>query len=276
MIHIVTDSTSDLSPEMIDQYQIGVIPLGVFIQGKTYRDKIEITLEELFRSVEKTGQLPKTSAAPVGEFLPYFDQADEVIFIGISSKLSATIQNAMLAAEELEKPVRVIDSLNLSTGIGQLVMLAVELREQGCSAEEIETAVRAAIPKIRTSFTIDTLDYLYKGGRCTAMQSIVGSLLKIRPVIEVMPDGTLGVKDRLRGSRNKALMSMVEAFRADLSNIDLHRVFITHTGCHVDAEFLRLELQKVAPIEDLAITLAGSVIASHCGPNTIGIIYKVK
>ncbi len=276
MIHIVTDSTSDLSPEMIDQYQIGVIPLGVFIQGKTYRDKIEITLEELFRSVESTGQLPKTSAAPVGEFLPHFDQADEVIFIGISSKLSATIQNAMLAAEELEKPVRVIDSLNLSTGIGQLVMLAVELREQGNSAEEIETAVRAAIPKIRTSFTIDTLDYLYKGGRCTAMQSIVGSLLKIRPVIEVMPDGTLGVKDRLRGSRNKALMSMVEAFRADLSNIDLHRVFITHTRCHIDAEFLRQELRKIAPIEELAVTLAGSVIASHCGPNTIGIIYKVK
>lgn len=276
MIHIVTDSTSDLSPEMISQYQVGIIPLAVFIQGKTYRDKLEITLAELFHSVETTGQLPKTSAPPIAEFLPHFDHADEVIFIGISSKLSATIQNAVLTADELGKRVRVIDSLNLSTGIGQLVMLAAEMREHGCSAAEIEAGVRAAIPRVRTSFTIDTLEYLYKGGRCSAMQSVVGSLLKIRPVIEVLPDGTLGVKERLRGSRAKTLASMIETFRKDLPQIDLHRVFITHTGCHVDAEYLRLELQKIAPIEELAVTLAGSVIGSHCGPNTIGIIYMLK
>lgn len=276
MIHIVTDSTSDLNPEMIQKYDIGVVPLVVTVQEKSYRDQIEINIQDLFQSVKDTGQLPKTSAPAVTEFLPLFDKPGEIIFIGISSKLSATTQNAILAAETLGKPVRIIDSLNLSTGAGHLVMLAAELREQGCSADEIERAVRSTIPKLRSSFTVDTLDYLYKGGRCTAIESVVASLLKIRPVIEVKPDGTLGVKDKLRGSRSKALNSMLQAFQADLENIDPHRVFITHTGCHADAEALRAEIARMAPIEKLDITLAGCVIASHCGPDTIGILYRVK
>lgn len=276
MIHIVTDSTSDLNPEMIQKYNIGVVPLVVTVQEKTYRDQLDINIEELFRSVKETGQLPKTAAPAVTEFLRLFDQPGEVIFIGISSQLSATVQNAILAAETLGKLVRVIDSLNLSTGAGHLVMLAAELREQGCNADEIERAVRATIPKLRSSFTVDTLDYLYKGGRCTAIESVMASLLKIRPVIEVKPGGTLGVKDKLRGSRGKALQSMLQAFQADLEHMDLHRVFITHTGCHADAEYLRAEIARMAPIEALDITLAGCVIASHCGPDTIGILYRVK
>lgn len=276
MIHIVTDSTSDLNPEMIQKYSIGVVPLVVTVQEKTYRDQLDINIEELFHSVKETGQLPKTAAPAVTEFLRLFDQPGEVIFIGISSQLSATVQNAILAAETLGKPVRVIDSLNLSTGAGHLVMLAAELREQGCDADEIERAVRATIPKLRSSFTVDTLDYLYKGGRCTAIESVMASLLKIRPVIEVKPDGSLGVKEKLRGSRSKALHSMLQAFQADLENMDLHRVFITHTGCHADAEYLRAEIARMAPIEELDITLAGCVIASHCGPDTIGILYRVK
>ncbi len=276
MIHIVTDSTADLSPEMIQEYEIGVVPLAVNIQGKTYRDKIEITLADLFRMVEKTGQLPKTSAPPVAEFLPHFDRQGEVIYIGISSQLSATQQNAALAADMLQKPVRRIDSLNLSTGIGHLVMLAAELREDGKSAEEIENAVRAAIPKLRTSFTIDTLEYLYKGGRCSAMENVVGSLLKIRPVIEVKPDGTLGVKDRLRGSRAKVLRCMLDSLQADLEHMDMQRVFVTHSGCYEDAETLREELNRLGPFEHVDVTLAGSVIGSHCGPNTIGILYRLK
>lgn len=276
MIHIVTDSTSDLNPEMIKQYDIGVVPLGVTVQDKIYRDQIDITIDALFQSVKETGQLPKTSAPAVAEFLPFFDRPGEVIFIGISSQLSATVQNAIVAAETLGKPVRIIDSLNLSTGAGHLVMLAAELRQQGCDADEIERAVRAMIPKLRSSFTVDTLDYLYKGGRCTAMESVVASLLKIRPVIDAKPDGTLGVKDKLRGSRIKALNSMLEAFKADLDNIDPHRVFITHTGCHQDAEYLRAEIARMVTIEHLDTTLAGCVVASHCGPDTIGILYRVR
>lgn len=276
MIHIVTDSTSDLSPELIQKYGIGVVPLGVTVQGKTFRDQIDISIEELFRSVEATGQLPKTSAPSAAEFMPFFDQPGDVIFIGISSQLSATVQNAILAANTLGKSVRIIDSLNLSTGSGHLVVLAAELREQGYSAAEIETAVRAAIPNLRSSFTVDTLDYLYKGGRCTAMESVVASLLKIRPVIEARPDGTLGVKDKLRGSRSKVLMAMLDAFRADIPSMDMHRVFITHTGCHQDAEYVRSEIAGMASIEHLDTTLAGCVVASHCGRNTIGILYRMK
>ena len=276
MIHIVTDSTADLSPEMIEDYQIGVIPLSVYMNGRLYRDKIDITLADLFHAVDSSGQLPKTSAPPIAEFMPHFDCPDEVIYIGLSSQLSATMQNARLAAETLDKPIRLIDSLNLSTGIGQLVLLAAELRAQGSSADEIETAVRSTIPKIRTAFTIDTMEYLYKGGRCSAIQSVVGSLLKIRPVIEVRQDGTLGVKDRLRGSRAKVLSAMLASFEADLPQIDRHRVFVTHSGCFDDAETLREELGKMARFDEINVTLAGSVIGSHCGPNTIGIIYRMQ
>ena len=136
--------------------------------------------------------------------------------------------------------------------------------------------MQAAVGRVHTSFIIDTLDYLYMGGRCSAMENVVGSLLKIRPIIEVRPDGTLGVKEKTRGTRKKALGSMLADFEAHLSQVDLHRVFVTHTGCDADAAFLKEELLKIAPIEEVCITQAGATVASHCGPDTIGILYLEK
>jgi DegV family protein with EDD domain len=278
MINILTDSCSDLSLELLELYRIFVIRLSVFLDNRSFHDGLDIQLETLYELVSKTGQLPKTSAPSIAEINDFYAEIPgDLLFIGISSKLSATVQNALITAQQLtNRNITVIDSQNLSTGIGLLVLKAAELRDLGFSLEQIKEEIEATIPKVRTSFVIDTLDYLYKGGRCSAMESIIGSLLKIRPVIEVKQDGTLGIKDKTRGTRKKALTTMLEGFQANLGQIDLHRVFVTHSGCDEDAEFLVEELKKIAPIENLHITRAGATIASHCGPNTIGVLYLVN
>ena len=276
MIKILTDSCADLSAEIIQAHEIQVLPLLVYINGQTIPDG-SLPIQDLFNLVEKSGQLPKTSAVPLVNFIQAFAGGEDTLFIGISSKLSATISNALLAAEQTgAHNLSIVDSLNLSTGIGLLVMKAVDLRDQGRSLAEIVQAVGQAIPKVHTSFLIDTMDYLYKGGRCTALQAIFGSMLKIRPVIFVRNDGTLGVKDKIRGTRQKALQSMLADFESNREKIDLKRVFITHTGCDEDAAYLAGELKQLAPVEDLIITHAGATIASHCGPGTIGILYLEK
>lgn len=277
MIHILTDSCSDLSTELIEQYSIGLINLGVFIDGRAFKDRVDLDTPTLFSLVEKSGELPKTSAPSVAAFTNFFDREGDVVYIGISSMLSATVNNARLAGEALARTnVKVIDSLNLSTGIGLLALKAAEMRDQGFSAGQIELVINQTIPKVHTAFVIDTLDYLYKGGRCSAMALIIGSLLKIRPVIEVRPDGTLGVREKITGSRKKALDSLILDVKKNLNNLDPHRVFITHTGCTQDAEYIAAELRKLVDIQNLNITIAGATIASHCGPNTIGILYLTQ
>jgi DegV family protein with EDD domain len=277
MIHILTDSTADLSKEIISKYNIKLIPLAVTLGNKVYRDGIDITTQDLFQLVDKTGTLPTTSAPSVAEFVENFNLPGQYIYLGISSKLSACCQNAFLASQESEVGrINVIDSLNLSTGIGLLALRAAEMVQTGCSIGNIISDVTNRISKVRTSFVIDKFDYLYKGGRCTAMQSIVGSILQIHPVIEVKSDGTLGIKDKVRGSRRKAIDAMFGSFVNNLPQVDLHRIFITHSGCKEDANYLEDKIRSICTPEEVCITLAGSVIASHCGPNTIGILYMLN
>lgn len=278
MVTIITDSTADLGPEISSEFGLCTIPLNVTIGGSTYKDGLEIDQQKLFGLVKQHGELPKTSAPSVGEFTRMFDQPGDHVFIGISSKLSATIQNALLAAASFPAgKVRVIDSLNLSTGVGLLALRAAELRDAGFSAQQIELELLVSIPKVRTSFIIDTMDYLYKGGRCTAIQAIAGSVLKIHPVIDVRSDGTLGVKEKARGVRSKGFQMMLNDFQAHVSELDRKRVFITYTGeTDADACFLADEIKRIAEPDEVLITKAGSVISSHCGPDTIGILYLVK
>lgn len=277
MVKILTDSTADLGPSLVEQYGIQVIPLYVYVNDQTYADGVNITTLDLFHSVEATGKLPKTSAPTVADFLQFFNAAEETVYIGLSSQLSATIQNALLAQQACPPGhVFVIDSLHLSTGIGLLVLKAAELRDQGLPAAEIARQITALVPKVRSFFMLETLEYVYKGGRCSATQNLMGSLLHIRPVLTVRSDGTLGIKGRTRGARQKGLQFMLDDFADNLADIDLDRVFVTHTTSQADAEYLKGELLKLAPIREVLITDAGSVIASHCGPETIGILYMVK
>mgnify|MGYP001059737180 CR=1 FL=1 len=276
MIYIKTDSCADLGQSLLDAHGVSSVPLHVLVNGKDHYDN-NLTLDFLFSSVDQTGELPKTAAPSVQEFIDFFSVPDPIIYIGLSSQLSATMANAKLAVEQMGRDdIHLVDSLNLSTGIGLLALKAADLRDAGLSTAEIADQVIAARAKVSTAFVIDTMDYLYKGGRCTALQAIFGSVLKIRPVINVRPDGTLGVLDKVRGSRRKALDRLLSGFKSDLPDIDLTRVFVTHTGCTEDANYLSGGLKDIAEIKDVLITIAGSTIGSHCGPNTIGILYLKK
>ncbi len=278
MIHIITDSCADLSPTLKERHHIHTVPLSVFLGGQTYLDGEEIGLTELFAGVKQHNQLPKTSAVPQSRFESAFqDLTGDLLVLTISSQLSATYQSAFLASQSFpERTIRVIDTFNLSTGIGLLALRAAELRDAGESLDEIAQDITQCVPKVRTAFIIDTLEYLYMGGRCSAMQNVMSSLLQIRPVIECRPDGTLGIQSKVRGTRKKALASLVESFRKNLEKVDLHRVFITHTGCDEDAQAVSAEIANLAPIQEICITYAGATVASHCGPNTLGIIYLEK
>jgi len=278
MINIITDSTADLGTEISEEFQLKVIPLSVTIDGKVYRDGEDISQKELFALVEKHGELPKTAAPALGEFIKLFDQPGDSIFTGISSKLSATIQNARLAANSFPPgKVRVIDSLNLSSGVGLLALKAAELRDLGLSTEQIEKELLDSVSKLRTSFVIDRMEYLYKGGRCTALQAIAGSVLKIHPIIEVNHTGKLGVKEKAHGTLKKGFQWLLDDFEEHLPELDRGRVFITHTCAdETGVQFLVSNVSRIAAPKDVRVTKAGSVISSHCGPGTAGILYFVN
>jgi DegV family protein with EDD domain len=278
MIDITTDSCNDLSPDLIKSMNVRAIPLQVIINDQAYKDGVGISIDQLFEYVDQTKQLPKTSAPSIQEFIDFFSEIKEdSLFISISSKLSATNANAKLASRSVpDKKIHIIDSLNLSTGIGLLVCKAADLRDKGLSADEIVKEIETTVQRVKTSFVIDTLDYLYMGGRCSAMQNVIGSILRIRPVIEVRADGTLGIKEKITGARKKALDAILSDFARNKDKVDLQHVFVTHTGCVEDAEYLRNSLLNTARIQYVHITTAGATIASHCGPNTIGILYLEK
>jgi DegV family protein with EDD domain len=277
MIRIITDSTADLSQELARERTIDIIPLAVNIGGKTYQDGLEMRSENLFPLVEQLGELPKTAAPSAGEFQKAFEQPGECIYIGISSALSASVQNARVGAQGFEPgKVRIIDSLNVSSGTGLLVLRAADLRDQGATAEGIEQEISCLVPKVRTTFIIDTMEYLYKGGRCSALQMFAGSLLKIHPIIEIKPNGSMGIKDKARGARRRGLQTLLDDFQAQLPNIDPQRVCVSHTGCYEDAEFMVAEISRMLPTGEVRSFITGSVVSSHGGPNTLGLEFMLR
>lgn len=280
-VKIITDSTNDLTREILDNYGTTIVPLFVDFGEESYKDGVDLTPERLFELAEEKNILPKTAAPSpydfAGYYRQYLDSGYDIVVITISSKISATYQNALLAAEEFPKDrIWVTDSLNLSTGIGLLVMLAGEYAREGLSAGEIAAKIQDIIPRVRVSFIVDTLEYLYKGGRCNSLQNMVGSVLKIRPVIGVA-DGRIIVQDKVRGDKKKALHKILDRISQTKEKIDFSRVFITYSlGGEEEAAYLKDCLQKAVPAEEILLTQAGCVISSHCGQKTIGIIYAEK
>lgn len=277
IIPIFVDSTSDLSATLLERYRLEVIPLIVHLNGNSYRDGIDLSPEQLFTLMEANDILPITSAPPVGDFVTAFSNHTDGIFIGISSKLSGTVNNARLATEAIpESRARVVDSLTLSSAIGLLALKAADLRDAGAGIAEIQTFIEAARANVRMSFALETMRYLYMGGRCTALQSLAASVLKIHPIIAGMSDGTLGLKAKIRGNRARTLEALLQDFEQALPNVDLQRVFVTHAAAAKDAAYLADKLASLAPIQEIHITTAGAVVSSHCGPGTVGILYLVK
>ncbi|HHY82458.1 MAG TPA: DegV family protein [Clostridiales bacterium] len=279
-VKIITDSTADLSKDLVEKYDLGIIPLYVLIEEKSYLDGIEMTTEELYRQVERTQKLPKTAAPSTGDFHEFFAKwvgaGYDIVYVGLSSKLSATYQAARLAAEEFEEGrVWVLDTKNLSTGIGILAIKAAELAQKGMDAASIHNEVSSMVPKVRVSFVIDTLKYLHMGGRCSAVQFLASSVLKIHPQI-IVQDGGMIVGAKFRGKRTSYLDQFYKEVVGDGSQIDRSRVFVTHSGCAEEEVSEYKNRLEALGVSEVLVTQAGTVISSHCGPGTIGIIYIEK
>lgn len=280
-VRIFADSTCDLSEELIQKYGITIIPLCIVLDDKSYYDKAEITPSEIFQWADEHKKTPKTAAVTfeyAGKLLTPCMEADEdVIFFGISEDMSTTCNVMRLASEEFETGrVFVVNSKNLSTGIGLQVLRAAEMAAAGMDAEEIVKEIENARDKVQASFVVDTLTYLARGGRCSGATALLANTLKLHPCIEVL-DGKMEVGKKYRGNLEKALQHYMKDQEAKLQVADKKRVFITHSG--VDAaivEDVRTYLESLQIFEEIIETRAGGVISSHCGPGTLGILYYVK
>ena len=278
---IITDSTADLSSELIEKYNIEVIPLCIVLDDKSYFDGRDITPEEIIEWSNKNKTTPKTSAAGIEEAInalkPHKEADDEVIYIGISEDMSTTCNVVRLAADELEyEKVHVINSMNLSTGIGLQVLRAAELAQEGVSAGDIYEAIYNARDLVRASFVVDTLTFLARGGRCSAVTALLANTLQLKPRIEVK-DGKMGVGTKYRGKTKKVLMSYVEDMKDDLLNADPRRVFVTYSVMdHELVEPVVEYLKSLNYFEEILETQAGGVITSHCGPATLGVLFYSK
>ena len=278
-IKISADSTCDLSPELIERYHIGITPLYIIRGEETLRDGIDVRPEELYEYANATGKLCKTAAVNVSDYLAYFaacrEEYDAVIHFTISSDMSACYQNACIAAQEFTN-VYPVDSRNLSTGIGHLVLDAAEMAEQGMDAADIASALEKKREKLDVSFVIDTLDYLRKGGRCSTVAALGANLLKLKPCIEVH-EGKMSVAKKYRGTLAKAIESYVTDRIKDHDDFDTKRVFITDSGVDMEiVETVEKLLREYGGFEEIHHTLAGSTISGHCGPGCLGILYYNK
>jgi len=277
MVRILSDSTCDLSKELTLRYNVTIIPLYVRLGDKEYLDGVNITPEELYKWSDEHGETPKTAAPGIDDITKLFekDSADEYIIFTISSSMSASFNNARLAAEaaEMNDRVHIIDSANLSTGIGLLVIKAAEMAKEGKEASEIVSEIERLKKNVRASFVIDTLEYLYRGGRCSGLAALLGTALKLHPRIAVS-DGAMHPEKKYRGKSQKYVMDYVKDMEEDLKKAEKDRVFITHSGC--DAEIVdgvRQYLQSLDRFDEILETRAGSVVSSHCGPGTLGVLF---
>lgn len=278
-IIISSDSTTDLSKELIERYNVKILPLGVTLGTDVYLDGFDITPDEIYEYHKKTGELPKTTAANVGECEDFFTEltkdGDTVIHFTLSAEMSSTYNNTNIAAADFEN-VHVVDTRNLSTGGGLLVVAAAEMAKTGMDAKTIADTCRDLAKNVSASFVIDSLDYLYKGGRCSALSVLGANLLKLKPCIEVK-NGSMGVGKKYRGKFGDVLKTYVAERIGDGSDIDLDRVFVTHAGCDMDIVNAVVEdVKKAAPFKEVFLTRAGCTISSHCGADTLGVLFIRK
>ena len=278
-IKITCDSTCDLTNELYQKNNITVVPLSIALGDEIRRDSIDIDADEIFRFVKSTNQLPKTSAISIGEYEDVFgklvDEGYTVIHINISSELSSSHQNACLAAEDIGN-IYVIDSRNLSSGSGHLVLLAAAMADSGMEAGEIVDILNEKKEKLDVSFVLQTLEYLHKGGRCSSVAAFGANALKLRPEIQVI-DGKMQVGRKYRGDMEKTILAYVHGRLDGREDIDTDRIFVTHSG--VPEEILDKVVDTVKslhPFREVLVTRAGCTISSHCGPACLGVLFFIK
>lgn len=273
---IMSDSTCDLSAELLEKYNITLTPLTIIKNGEALIDGVTITPNELFEHVAAGGDLCSTTAMNVGEYSQWFERFsadyDGVLHINIGSAFSSSYQNACLAADDFEN-VRVVDSQNLSTGQGLVVLKACELAQTCQTLDELHEKVQAFTSRVEASFVLDQLKYMVKGGRCSSAAALGANLLNLKPCIEVK-DGKMSVVKKYRGNYSKCLAAYVKDRLADRADIDRSTLFVTNTP--VDADCIKAVKEMVdayGNFENIYWTEAGCTISCHCGPGTLGVLF---
>lgn len=281
MVKIITDSTNDLPKELLEKLDIDVMPLYVNFEDKSYKDGIDITTDELYDIVKKNGKLPKTAGVTVGDFetkfKEYLDKGYDIVYTGISGVMSSTLNNALIAIDDLDASAHAfaVDSKNLSTGIGLLLLKAAKDRDNGLTAREIAERMEKNTDNVLSQFAIEQMDYLHKGGRCSGVARFAATLLRIKPIIEVR-GGKMDVQAKPIGKIKVALDRMFNQLVSDKDRLDLDHILVTHSKADESAKYLLEKIRNEFPNVDVIETNAGCVISSHCGPGTIGILYMVK
>ena len=279
MVKIISDSTCDLSKELLERYDVDILPLHIILGKDEYLDGKNITPDEIFEWADANQTTPKTSAPGIADMIellePYIKEGREVVCFSISGSMSSSAQVMRMAAEELnaEDKVFVVDSANLSTGIGLLVIEAAIMAKEGASGAKIAARMEELKPKVRASFVVDTLVYLHRGGRCSGVAALFGGALKLHPEI-VVENGAMHPERKYRGKMKNVVLSYVKDREESMRHAKKDRVFITHSGCGREiVETLREYLNGLGIFEEILETRAGGVISSHCGPGTLGVLY---
>lgn len=279
MIKIISDSTSDLPKELIEKYDIDILPLYVHMGDAEYKDGVEITVEDIYKWSDENNTTPKTSAPSIDDAIqiiePYKSQNADIIMFAISEDMSASANVMRMAADSLDygDHVFVINSESLSTGIGHLVIEAAVMAKKGMPVEEIVKQIEILKPYVRASFVVDTLKYLHRGGRCSATAALVGGVFKLKPRIFV-ENGKMDAGKKYRGKIEKVILQYVKDMEEELKQAKADRVFITHSGCSPEVvKSVKDYLRELNHFRDIYITNAGGVISSHCGPGTLGVLF---
>lgn len=278
-VKIISDSTCDLTEELLKKYDVDILPCHILLGEKEYKDGSDLSTEQIYSWSNANKTTPKTSApsmeAAVELLRPYVEEGREIVCFSIASGMSTSGNVMRMAAAELEAEhlVSVIDSANLSTGIGLMVIEASIMAKEGRGAAEIVAAVEKLKPRVRSSFVVDTLTYLYRGGRCSGLSAMAGSMLKIHPKI-VVTDGKMVPDEKYRGKMPVVVMRYVKDMEEDLKHAKKDRVFITHSGSEAAiVEEVRQYLESLNVFSEILITRAGGVVSSHCGPGTLGVLF---
>ncbi len=276
---IASDSTTDLNAELIEKYGVKILPLGVTLSEKVYLDGVDIDPDKIYEHYEKTGELPKTSAVNIFDhtefFKKYTDEGYDIVYFTISAEMSSTNKNAVLASEDFPG-VYVVDTRNLSTGGGLLVVAAGEMMKAGKSASYIADTCRDMASRVDASFIVDDLEFLHKGGRCSVLAAFGANMLQLKPCIMVK-DGKMGVGKKYRGKFSVVLEKYIKERIGAGEDIELEHVFVTHAGCDEEIYNKCVEIVKAsAPFKNIYVTRAGCTISSHCGRNTLGVLFIRK
>lgn len=276
---IISDSTCDLSKDLIEKYDIAIVPLTVIKNGESFKDGVNITPAEIFAHVAAGGDLCSTTAMNAGEYAEQFEkyagEYDGVLHINIGSGFSCSYQNACIAAEDFDN-VRVLDSMNLSTGQGLIVLKACSLAAECSSIDELYEKTKAFTEKVEASFLLDQLQYMVKGGRCSSAAALGANLLNLKPCIEVR-DGKLGVVKKYRGNYAKCLATYVKERLDSRDDLDRETLFVTRTPVSDDClESVKSAVETYASFENIYWTEAGCTVSCHCGPGTLGVLFIRK